>query len=580
MPAMTFGALPYGIFRRVAVCLDRRDIAQLARADVKRVVLSFCLWERKTAGAYKDGKLAPPLVDEEQECVAPLGAPIYRFLGAEDLGSNGEGQHGPKTVLASYPRSGNSLLRKLLEEVTGTITGSDTRPDRTLSRSLSVMGMQGEGVVDHRVRVVKTHYPERPGFRAFDADKAILLVRNPFDAVDSYFNMALTNTHDRSLHDAVYEEFQEFWDGMIRNEMKVWERFNTYWLSRRVPVHVVRYEDLLSDPEATLLSLVAFIHDMSGAEAAERYGDRVRGAPAVVNAGRRRTSKSGEESRCTVAAAPEGTAIVPPQEDGRTGGDGCGSMNGDDDGGTISATPRMGDAATCDKDSTPEAEERGRGREAAAAANSSGSEEATGSAGRSGLYRPRTSGRGVGGGLRRRYSQEQVAWCVRETGAFLRQFGYDPSSQGFPPAVSSRSLRLDRLQSLYATGGPDTSRGSSSAALSSASGIVNGVDRNGVPGCPPGENEVISAVRSGAFTSTLTVNAKMRSSADGAAAATVRDKNDCYCRAMTPFRRSHTQRDTQPLPLEGEDAKAEEWRRRRRAENEAKLRDASGSLVP
>lgn len=25
----------------------------------------------------------------------------------------------------------------------------------------------------------------------------------------------------QSLHDAVYEEFQEFWDGMIRNEMKV-----------------------------------------------------------------------------------------------------------------------------------------------------------------------------------------------------------------------------------------------------------------------------------------------------------------------------------------------------------------------
>ncbi|CBN74859.1 conserved unknown protein [Ectocarpus siliculosus] len=221
MPAMTFDALPYGIFRRVAVCLDRRDMAQLARADVKRVVLSFCLWERTTTGASKGGKLARPPVDEEQECVPPLGAPIYRFLGAEDLGSNGEGQHGPKAVLASYPRSGNSLLRKLLEEVTGTITGSDTRPDRTLSRSLSVMGMQGEGVVDHRVQVVKTHYPERPGFRAFEADKAILLVRNPFDAVDSYFNMALTNTHDRSLHDAVYEEFQEFWDGMIRNEMKV-----------------------------------------------------------------------------------------------------------------------------------------------------------------------------------------------------------------------------------------------------------------------------------------------------------------------------------------------------------------------
>lgn len=51
--------------------------------------------------------------------------------------------------------------------------------------------------MDDRVRVVKTHYPERLGFRPFEAERVILLVRNPFDAIDSYFNMALTNTHDR-----------------------------------------------------------------------------------------------------------------------------------------------------------------------------------------------------------------------------------------------------------------------------------------------------------------------------------------------------------------------------------------------
>lgn len=52
-------------------------------------------------------------------------------------------------------------------------------------------------MVDHRVRVVKTHYPERLGLRPFGGSKVILLVRNPFDAIDSYFNMALTNTHDQ-----------------------------------------------------------------------------------------------------------------------------------------------------------------------------------------------------------------------------------------------------------------------------------------------------------------------------------------------------------------------------------------------
>jgi hypothetical protein len=47
--------------------------------------------------------------------------PDARFLSA------GEGS-GPTIVLASYPRSGNSLLRKVLEHITGVITGSDTRP--------------------------------------------------------------------------------------------------------------------------------------------------------------------------------------------------------------------------------------------------------------------------------------------------------------------------------------------------------------------------------------------------------------------------------------------------------------------
>jgi len=38
-------------------------------------------------------------------------------------------------LLASYPRSGNTLLRTLIERTTSIVTGSDTRPDRTLSRS-------------------------------------------------------------------------------------------------------------------------------------------------------------------------------------------------------------------------------------------------------------------------------------------------------------------------------------------------------------------------------------------------------------------------------------------------------------
>ena len=106
----------------------------------------------------------------------------------------------PETVcLCSYPRSGNSYLRKLLELATGIVTGSDSRPNRTLSTSLLRYGFIGEGICDESVWVVKSHYPERLGYMRVNAKRIIVLVRNPFDAIESYFHMGLTNTHDKTL---------------------------------------------------------------------------------------------------------------------------------------------------------------------------------------------------------------------------------------------------------------------------------------------------------------------------------------------------------------------------------------------
>jgi hypothetical protein len=103
----------------------------------------------------------------------------------------------------SYPRCGNSLLRQLLEERTGIVTGSDSRSNRPLAASLLQCGFKGEGIVDSSVWIVKTHYPERMGYVKCKGDRIILLVRNPFDAIESYFHMGLTNTHNKSLTNEV-----------------------------------------------------------------------------------------------------------------------------------------------------------------------------------------------------------------------------------------------------------------------------------------------------------------------------------------------------------------------------------------
>ena len=66
-------------------------------------------------------------------------------------------------------------------------------------RTNELPSLQGEGVTDKSVWVVKSHYPERVGFVRFKTNRVVVLIRNPFDALLSYFHMGMTNTHNRSL---------------------------------------------------------------------------------------------------------------------------------------------------------------------------------------------------------------------------------------------------------------------------------------------------------------------------------------------------------------------------------------------
>ena len=183
----------------------------------------------------------------------PAAAPA-RFLRAAEAVRH--------IALVSYPRSGNSLLRSLLEASTGVLSGSDARPEASLSRQLQQAGLRGEGVCDHRVWLVKSHWPERRGASAFAAHAAILIVRSPFDCIDSYFNMVLTSSHNASVPDGEYERLQPGWAAHVRREAAVWSAFHQHWLRAKVPLLAVRYEDLTASPshrDATLRILAEFL---------------------------------------------------------------------------------------------------------------------------------------------------------------------------------------------------------------------------------------------------------------------------------------------------------------------------------
>ena len=110
------------------------------------------------------------------------------------------------------------------------------------------MGLAGEGLVDKRVCVVKTHYPERYGKTKFGAERCILLVRSPLDCITSLFNMVCSGSHDLSIEESDFDKFPDHWTEFIQQEITVWKDFHDFWLKAKIPVHIIRYEDIVLCP--------------------------------------------------------------------------------------------------------------------------------------------------------------------------------------------------------------------------------------------------------------------------------------------------------------------------------------------
>ena len=94
--------------------------------------------------------------------------------------------------LASYPGSGNTWGRLLLEELTGIYTGSTYCDDK-----LFYSGMFGEGVQDESIIAIKTHKPLK-FINPDQGDFVVFLVRNPYHAILSRLSYIKTNSHEKA----------------------------------------------------------------------------------------------------------------------------------------------------------------------------------------------------------------------------------------------------------------------------------------------------------------------------------------------------------------------------------------------
>ena len=183
-------------------------------------------------------------------------------------------------VLASYPRSGNSLMRNLYEKITLRVTGSD------MMGGLQKHDLVGEMATGtNNVQFVKTHYPERQGNPPFRVSRAVLLVRNPYDAMDSYFNLMSTSTHTTSLSPEARKKYAKLFADMARKEILVWRDFHEYWLKQKIPLMVVRYEDLIRDTVKVVNKVIQFVLEVKSMTFFEDRIQRAIGEEQVENLG-------------------------------------------------------------------------------------------------------------------------------------------------------------------------------------------------------------------------------------------------------------------------------------------------------
>ena len=91
---------------------------------------------------------------------------------------------GQKVSYSTYPRVGNSFLRKYLQMITGVATGSDMTMEFNLDMQL--VSNKAEEITDSSVWIYKSHDPYLiPFHQKAKANKVICCVRNPYDIIAS-----------------------------------------------------------------------------------------------------------------------------------------------------------------------------------------------------------------------------------------------------------------------------------------------------------------------------------------------------------------------------------------------------------
>ncbi|XP_059487763.1 WSCD family member AAEL009094-like [Neocloeon triangulifer] len=160
---------------------------------------------------------------------------------------------GPVTALVSFPGSGNTWVRYLIQQATGTYTGSVYKDYGLLKN-----GFPAESVMNGSVVAVKTHEIGESARAPFA--KAVLLIRAPGQAIQAEFNRQSGGHIGFAAPDRYRRNRGKYWRDFVTDKLSMWSNTYNDWLKNFPgPKHVLYYEQLVSDVERELRSLLKFL---------------------------------------------------------------------------------------------------------------------------------------------------------------------------------------------------------------------------------------------------------------------------------------------------------------------------------
>ncbi|KAJ8023673.1 WSC domain-containing protein 1 [Holothuria leucospilota] len=167
----------------------------------------------------------------------------------------------PLIALASFPRSGNTWSRSLIQIATGYSTGSVFwKEERTYKRAKNRFKAGTEDFMLRKGVCVKTHKFEEDHIAIFDHG-AILLIRNPYYSIVSEYFRFSRSYRNLTTEDIIRNMKEEdvTWENHCKRKFTKWKDTALSWIKHCKRLLVVFYENLEDNPILELSRMVTFL---------------------------------------------------------------------------------------------------------------------------------------------------------------------------------------------------------------------------------------------------------------------------------------------------------------------------------